>query len=169
MASSSACARVADDWSSRDGGPKAGSGWGHRKSISQSGHGAGKLSSGSFRFGRNRRLQSSEEFGTILRTGSRAATALLSLAIVPAPGPGRIGISASTKVGGSVQRNRARRLVREYYRQTYRGSAPYDIVVNLKPGFAELSAVQARSALDEALTKAIAAGRRPGRRRDPVY
>jgi RNase P protein component len=59
-------------------------------------------------------------------------------------------------------------LVREYYRQTY-SSAPYDIVVNLKPGFAELSAAQARSALDEALTKAIAAGRRLGRRRDSVY
>jgi ribonuclease P protein component len=94
---------------------------------------------------------------------------LLSIAIVPARGPGRIGISASTRVGGAIQRNRARRLVREYYRQTYRCSAPFDLVVNLKPGFAELSADAARNALDEALSKAIAAGKRSGRRAHSLY
>jgi ribonuclease P protein component len=151
---------VAEDWSSRDGGPKEGSAWEHRKSINEGGR---------FLLGRDRRLRSSREFGAILRTGSRAATALLTVTIAPAAGPGRIGISASAKLGGAVQRNRARRLVREYYRRTYRGSAPYDIVVNLKPEFAGLSAAQARSALDEALAKAISAGGRPGRRHDPVY
>jgi len=72
-------------------------------------------------------------------------------------------------VGGSVQRNRARRLVREYYRQTHRGSAPYDIVVNLKPGFADLSADLVGKALADALTKAINAGKRRGWRVDPLH
>jgi len=48
-------------------------------------------------------------------------------------------------------------------------ATPYDIVFNLKPGFAELSAAVAGSVLDEALSKAIAAGKRPGRRPHPVH
>ena len=127
------------------------------------------MSPGSARFGRDRRIRKGDDFGAILKAGSRGANPHLSLALVPAQGPGRIGISASTRVGGAVQRNRARRLVREYYRQTYRSSAPYDIVVNLKPGFAELSAHDARNALDEALSKAIATGKRSGRRPHPLH
>lgn len=57
-------------------------------------------------------------------------------------------------------------MVREYYRRKYRGSAPYDIVVNLKPGFAELSADQVATALADALSKAITAGKRRGWRDD---
>jgi ribonuclease P protein component len=72
-------------------------------------------------------------------------------------------------MGGAVQRNRARRLVREHYRQTEMRAAPYDIVFNLKPGFAELSGVEAGNALDEAISKAIAAGKRPGRSSRPVH
>lgn len=126
-------------------------------------------STGNARFSRDRRIRKSEEFGAILKAGSRGATALLSAAVVPAQGPGRIGISASTKVGGSVQRNRARRLVRENYRRMDPAAVPYDVVVNLKPGFAELTAAEARNALDEALSKAIAAGKRTGRRPRPVH
>jgi ribonuclease P protein component len=123
----------------------------------------------SARFGRDRRIRKSGEFGAILKAGSRGATPLLTVALVPAHGPGRIGISAPVKVGDSVRRNRARRLVREHYRQTSMRSTPYDIVFNLKPGFAELSAVEAGSVLDEALSKAIAAGKRSGRRPHPVH
>jgi ribonuclease P protein component len=123
----------------------------------------------SARFGRDRRIRKSEEFAAILKAGNRAATALVSVAVIPARGPGRIGISASTKLGGSVQRNRARRLVREYYRQTYRRSAPYDIVFNLKPGFAELSAAEARRALQSGVSKAITGGKRTGNRPHPLH
>jgi len=121
------------------------------------------------RFGRERRVLTGDEFAAILKDGSRGATSVVSVAIIPAGGPGRIGISASTRVGGSVQRNRSRRMVREYYRQTYRGSAPYDIVVNLKPGFAALSADQVANALADALSKAINAGKRRGWRLDPLH
>lgn len=127
------------------------------------------MSPGSARFGRDRRIRKSDEFGVILKVGSRAATPLLSVAIVPARGAGRIGISAPVKIGDSVRRNRARRLVREHYRQTSMRATPYDIVFNLKPGFAELSAAEAGNVLDEALSKAIAAGKRPGRRPHPVH
>jgi ribonuclease P protein component len=120
-------------------------------------------------FGRDRRIRKSAEFTALLKAGSRASTPLVSVALVPSGGPGRIGISVPVKVGGSVQRNRARRLVREYYRQAHTKPAPYDIVFNLKPGFAELSAAEAGIALDEALSKAIAGGKRAGRRPPPVH
>ena len=127
------------------------------------------MSPGKARFGRDRRIRKGDEFGAILKVGSRGATSLLTVAIVPARAAGRIGISAPVKIGDSVRRNRARRLVREHYRRSSMGASPYDIVVNLKPGFAELSAAEAGSVLDEALSKAIAAGKRSGRRSPPVH
>lgn len=119
------------------------------------------------RFGRDRRILKGAEFQTILQQGRRISAPLLNLAMIPASGRGRIGISASTRVGGSVQRNRARRLVREFYRQTYRRSAPYDLVVTLKPGFAELSADESRRALEDALARPIPGRKGSGRRPDP--
>ena len=127
------------------------------------------MSPGSARFPRDRRLRKSGDFGAILKTGSRGTTPLLFVAIASAGGPGRIGISAPVKVGDSVRRNRARRLVREHYRLSSMRATPYDIVVHLKPGFAELSAAEAGSVLDEALSKAIAAGTRAGRRSPPLH
>jgi RNase P protein component len=56
-------------------------------------------------------------------------------------------------------------MVREYYRQTYKGSATHDIVVNLKPGFAELTTAAAGTILLEAISNAVGSRRRP--RRDP--
>jgi ribonuclease P protein component len=127
------------------------------------------MSPGSARFGRDRRIRKSSEFGSILKAGARAAGPLVSVAVVPARGMGRVGISAPVKVGNSVKRNRARRLVREHYRKSSMCAIPYDIVFNLRPGFAELSAAEAGTVLDDALSKAIAAGKRPGRRPPPVH
>ncbi len=120
--------------------------------------------------GKDRRILKSGEFAAILKAGGRGATSMVSAAAIPVSGPGRIGISVPVKVGGSVQRNRARRHVREHYRQTYRrGALPYDIVFNLKPGFAELSAAEAGRAIDEALARAIGARKRGARRPHPVH
>lgn len=124
---------------------------------------------GSARFGRDQRIRKSDEFQSILKSGVRAAVPMVSVAIVPVEATGRLGISAPVKVGNSVQRNRARRLVREHYRKSSMRATPYDIVFNLKPGFAELSAAEAGTVLDDALSKAIAAGKRPGRRPHPVH
>ena len=49
----------------------------------------------------------------------------------------RLGITATRKCGGSVERNRLKRVVREIYRRhPVRGIPPLDIVVNVKSGAA---------------------------------
>lgn len=138
--------------------------------VAPKGADSGFMSPRSAGLGRDRRIRKSSEFAATLKAGFRGTTEFLSVVMVPAPGGGRLGISVPVRVGGSVERNRSRRRVREYYRKTYeRGAAPYDMVFNLKPGFAQLSAADAGRALDEALSKAIAAGKRPGRRAHPVH
>lgn len=48
--------------------------------------------------------------------------------------PARLGITVTKRVGPSVLRNRARRVVREAYRRHRASFAGYDMVVNVKSG-----------------------------------
>ena len=43
-------------------------------------------------------------------------------------GPGRLGIAATKKLGGAVQRNRAKRLIREVFRRN-KIAAGFDVVI----------------------------------------
>ena len=101
-------------------------------------------------------------FNTV-KAGIRGRSEFVNVALAPARGAGRIGVSTPTKVGGAVARNRARRMVREYYRQSCEGSVAYDLVVNVKSGFAELSYNEAADALAQTISRAIASGKRAGR------
>ncbi len=52
----------------------------------------------------------------------------------------RLGITATRRAGGAVQRNRAKRLLREWFRKARRDLPAVDLVVNVKGGLHRLAA-----------------------------
>ncbi len=72
------------------------------------------------------RLRSSADIERVRREGHSYAHPLVVLVVQAQvqPGPSRVAVIAGRKVGGAVQRNRAKRLLREAIRQT-----------NLSPGW----------------------------------
>jgi ribonuclease P protein component len=58
---------------------------------------------------------------------------------------GRLGIVASRRLGGSVQRNRAKRLIREVFRRNKPTGSGWDLVIIPKPDLldADFTAVEA--------------------------
>ena len=116
------------------------------------------------RFGRDRRIRKSSEFENVLKTGSRGSTDHVTVTIATARFPGRLGVSAPAKSGNAVKRNKARRRVRDYYRHAFAHASPYDVVVNIRAGFSDLSPEKAKETLDVAVSKALSHRKRSGDR-----
>jgi ribonuclease P protein component len=69
-------------------------------------------------FGKNRRLRRHAEFQKVFDSGQRIRGRFLTLLVASSQVPAtRLGIVASRKLGNSVRRNRAKRLIRELFRQ----------------------------------------------------
>ncbi len=96
----------------------------------------------SFRFPKQCRLLRSKDFRLVYDRGFRVSGpyfAALCLTRPEAQGP-RIGFSASRKLGGAVQRNRIRRLMRESVRLEMGGLEPrWDVVFHLRTSAATAS------------------------------
>ena len=95
------------------------------------------------------------------RIGGRYSTVFI---LANAGGPGRLGIAATRKLGGAVQRNRAKRLIREVFRRN-KIAPGFDIVVIPKRGLldATLTVLEAdyRALVERQLGRARRAGRDP--------
>jgi ribonuclease P protein component len=79
------------------------------------------------------RIRRRPEFLRVYEQGARIRARLMTVIARPnALGRSRLGIAATRKLGGAVVRNRAKRLVRELFRQ---GEVPpgFDIVVIPRP------------------------------------
>jgi len=103
--------------------------------------------SGRFRCPRRRRLSRSAEFERVYRQGRSKANRFLVLYAFPreAPESGdadagpRLGLSVSRKVGGAVERNRIKRVLREiFWAEAERLPGDADYVVVARPDVREL-------------------------------
>lgn len=113
------------------------------------------------------RLSRSAEFERVYRQGRSIGNRFLVLYTFPRAdaetaddGP-RLGVSVSRKVGGAVDRNKVKRLLREAFAgQQARLPNDHDVVVVARPDVRELAEREGlagvRDALDELVGKAIA-------------
>lgn len=107
---------------------------------------------------RRGRLSRSAEFERVYRQGRSSANRHLVLYAFPNPsvGPPRLGLSVSRKVGGAVERNRVKRLLREAFDHARDGlSEGHDVVVVARPEVRELAEREGLAGVDGALAELL--------------
>lgn len=113
--------------------------------------------------GRKARISRSRDFDAVYRRGRSTAGRHMVVYLFPreggAGGDARLGLSVSRKVGGAVERNRVKRVLREQF-ATRQGMVPgdTDVVVIARAGIAEYIEERGSAALGERLQELLERG-----------
>jgi ribonuclease P protein component len=113
---------------------------------------------------KRRRLSRSGEFDRVYRDGSSHATRYLVLYTFPRKDEEReevrLGVSVNRKVGGAVERNRVKRMLREAFWDLAEKLPPrHDFVIVARSDIKELIEREGMNGVRENLEEALAGGR----------
>jgi ribonuclease P protein component len=111
---------------------------------------------------RRRRLSRSGEFDRVYRDGASQANRYLVIYSFPRVeddrAETRLGVSASRKVGGAVERTRVKRVLREaFWALSDRLADGHDYVLVARPDLAELTAKEGEAGVRGAIEELLAA------------
>jgi ribonuclease P protein component len=107
---------------------------------------------GTARFSKAARLRHRQEFLRAQAQGKRFHTRHFGVTLAPmAEGHPRLGLVATRRLGKAVQRNRVKRLLREFFRRHQTGLPPFDLVIMAKKGAAALGYQQVEEELGRLL------------------
>jgi ribonuclease P protein component len=104
------------------------------------------------------RLSRSADFDRVFRQGRSQANRVLVLYAFPRPGEDepRLGLSVSRKVGGAVERNRVKRLLREAFEaEAARVPAGHDVVLVARTEAREVAEREGLAGLRTALAELL--------------
>ena len=109
--------------------------------------------------GRRSRLSRSAEFERVYRQGRSTANSQLVLYAFPNASTERprLGLSVSRKVGGAVERNRVKRLLREAFAAAEADLLPgHDLVLVARPPVGELARREGLGGVQDSLAELLA-------------
>jgi ribonuclease P protein component len=113
---------------------------------------------------KRRRLSRSAEFDRVYREGRSKANRYLVLYTFPRTerdGP-RLGVSVSRKVGGAVERNRVKRVLREaFWERADRLPPDHDFVIVARPDARELAERDGTEGIGRALDELVPGAETP--------